>query len=643
MKNVLTNLFFLLILTVSAKANHFPECSGSGACNITSMPVGAVRGDSLIIAPGTYASASTWDVFSGVTVIGTGVTFTNTISINNISANYFKNFTFSNNTGDVFLLTGIIDSLQFDSCTYLGCTGTIFDGSGYNVTYNGTTASLKVYKLTIKNSYFHNSGVILQGTYANPPSLTNFMDSVSMYNIHVDSPNNNGVMVNDYALFRLWVNNWNCTSTTQSNTEDGGMFVLYGNAIISNVKIHDYYGYLARIWELSLGARKDTYVFNCLKLSGLAYGFIDTRIDTTMTNASPQIQGGNVHVLNNVLGNAVDINGYVTPIVIWSGSPGDSIEIKNNLAFNNPQHGTNTITNNNGSTAINPDDTTNNLYFSAAQAVYALQDTLNCVPTSTSSLNGGGVTPFSPVLNTVTYNNVAEPPYPVGANSYTSSSTLTPPTLTPASSATVDNSFIVTFTPTPSWNSAITSITINGTTVSSSAYSLGSGTITFTPANSVLLQTNGTKSIIVYATGYYNNPVSQPLGVGAAHSLSISTQPVASNTTNPATLSVQPIVKILDQYGNLTASTATVTATIGSGASWSLTGTTAISAVSGVATWANLGTSNTLTTFNTVTITFTSSGLTSATSNNLNLVPVTPPGCGCVVWLFGYKRNFVTI
>jgi hypothetical protein len=343
------------------------------------------------------------------------------------------------------------------------------------------------------------------------------------------------------------------------------------------------------------------------------------------------------------LGNAVDINGYVTPIVIWSGSPGDSIEIKNNLAFNNPQHGTNTITNNNGSTAINPDDTTNNLYFSAAQAVYALQDTLNCVPTSTSSLNGGGVTPFSPVLNTVTYNNVAEPPYPVGANSYTSSSTLTPPTLTPASSATVDNSFIVTFTPTPSWNSAITSITINGTTVSSSAYSLGSGTITFTPANSVLLQTNGTKSIIVYATGYYNNPVSQPLGVGAAHSLSISTQPVASNTTNPATLSVQPIVKILDQYGNLTASTATVTATIGSGASWSLTGTTAISAVSGVATWANLGTSNTLTTFNTVTITFTSSGLTSATSNNLNLVPVTPPGCGCVVWLFGYKRNFVTI
>jgi hypothetical protein len=80
----------------------------------------------------------------------------------------------------------------------------------------------------------------------------------------------------------------------------------------------------------------------------------------------------------------------------------------------------------------------------------------------------------------------------------------TPPTLTAAGSATVDAAFDVTFTDDATWRAAITGITIGGTPLTA-GWSVSSGKITFTPSASTpagLLQTAGSKSIVVAAGGY---------------------------------------------------------------------------------------------------------------------------------------------
>ena len=103
---------------------------------------------------------------------------------------------------------------------------------------------------------------------------------------------------------------------------------------------------------------------------------------------------------------------------------------------------------------------------------------------------------------------------------------------------------------------------------------------------------------------------------GAASALSISTQPVAG--ASGATMSTQPVVRVVDASGNtVSSSTASVTVTAGTG---TLGGTTTVSATSGVATFSGVtfaGLSST-----THTLTFAASGLTSATTT------VQPTGTG---------------
>ena len=204
----------------------------------------------------------------------------------------------------------------------------------------------------------------------------------------------------------------------------------------------------------------------------------------------------------------------------------------------------------------------------------------------------------------------------------TSSSAQTAPTLAAASSATVDAAFDVTFTDDAAWRTAITSITVGGSTLASSAYSVSAGKITFTPSASTLLQSLGNKSIVVSATNYTTATVSQTIGVGAASKLAVTTQPAAP-AINGAVLATQPIVGVQDQYGNtVTTSTASITAAVGAG-TWTIGGTTSVSASSGVATFSGL-TATSAAAVTGATITFTSGALTSSTSSTFN-IPVPPP------------------
>ncbi|MEY3437880.1 MAG: hypothetical protein RL265_465 [Bacteroidota bacterium] len=192
-------------------------------------------------------------------------------------------------------------------------------------------------------------------------------------------------------------------------------------------------------------------------------------------------------------------------------------------------------------------------------------------------------------------------------------------TLTAAVSATVDAPFNVTFVDDATWRAAISSVTVGGTALSPSAYSTTTaGQITFSPTNSVLLQSSGSKSIVVIATGYANATVTQSIGFGAATKLGVTTQPTAP-ASNGAVLAAQPVVAIQDQYGNtVTSDNSTIVSAAVSAGSWTLGGTAVISASSGTANFSGL-TATSSAAVSGATINFSSTPLTGVSSGTFNI------------------------
>jgi Heme-binding protein Shr-like, Hb-interacting domain len=188
-----------------------------------------------------------------------------------------------------------------------------------------------------------------------------------------------------------------------------------------------------------------------------------------------------------------------------------------------------------------------------------------------------------------------------------------PPILTAQITAPVSSTFSVTNTPDdPAWRSAITGITVNGSTLPTAAYDeTQSGKIVFDPSQSALLQSPGSKTIVISATGYSTNSIAQTLAVGAAAKLAITTQPTAPDG-NGGPLATQPVVVIQDQYGNTTTSTANIIAAVGTGI-WTIGGITTKAAVSGTAAFTDL-TATSVAAVTGATIHFTSGSLTAVDS-----------------------------
>jgi len=104
-----------------------------------------------------------------------------------------------------------------------------------------------------------------------------------------------------------------------------------------------------------------------------------------------------------------------------------------------------------------------------------------------------------------------------------------------------------------------------------------------------------------------------------ANKLTILTQPPGAATAGAA-FAPQPVIRIEDQFGNLIASDSsrTVTATRSAG-SGTLQGTTVLTTLNGLAVFTNLS----YNVAETITINFTASGLTGATSGNVLVSPTT--------------------
>ena len=212
------------------------------------------------------------------------------------------------------------------------------------------------------------------------------------------------------------------------------------------------------------------------------------------------------------------------------------------------------------------------------------------------------------------------------------------PTLIPATLATVDTAFEVTFPDDATWRGVISGVKVDGVALEG-GFVVSSGKITFTPSSSVptaALQSPGTKSITVLATGYNDATVSQVLGAGQASKLVITTQPTAP-TANGGALVTQPVVALQDQYGNATASTANVTAEVGAG-TWTFGGTATVAAVNGTATFLGL-TATSAAAVTGATISFTSDSLTRVTSSTFDIPAPVPPGEILISQVYGAGGN----
>jgi len=208
---------------------------------------------------------------------------------------------------------------------------------------------------------------------------------------------------------------------------------------------------------------------------------------------------------------------------------------------------------------------------------------------------------------------------------------LTPPALAYDPSASVDGPFTNTFTDDATWRSLITAVYVNGTVLTNTAYTTNTaGMMIFTPSKSALLKTSGVKSIVIFAAGYGNAKVTQPLAAGVATKLAIATQPAAPSASG-GTLTANPVLAITDQYGNGTTnpySNVIVTAAVSNSTAWTLGGATNQAAIGGFATFSNLSaTVNGSSPVSGAAITFTIAGYaplstTNSSSFNIGAPPV---------------------
>jgi hypothetical protein len=165
-----------------------------------------------------------------------------------------------------------------------------------------------------------------------------------------------------------------------------------------------------------------------------------------------------------------------------------------------------------------------------------------------------------------------------------------PPAIAAQPDATVDTPFTNTFTDDPVWRANISSIYVNGSLLTNTAYAFSAGQIVFTPSNSVLLQLSGVDYIVINSTGYNSARVTQPLLSGVATKVAITTQAAAPSASG-GTLTANPVLAITDQYGNGTTNpyaNVSVTASVSNSVAWTLGGATTQPSVNGIIAFTNL-------------------------------------------------------
>ena len=166
----------------------------------------------------------------------------------------------------------------------------------------------------------------------------------------------------------------------------------------------------------------------------------------------------------------------------------------------------------------------------------------------------------------------------------------TPPAIAASQSATVDGPFTNTFADNIDWRTNISSITVNGSLLPTTAYAILPGELIFTPLASPALEKAGSVNITINATNFIFDEVVQIIGAGAPTNLIVKSQPQAPSG-NGGTLVEQPALEVVDQYGNVANSgTANAIYTATPSAGWNFGPGSGVSVVltNGTASFTNL-------------------------------------------------------
>jgi hypothetical protein len=172
------------------------------------------------------------------------------------------------------------------------------------------------------------------------------------------------------------------------------------------------------------------------------------------------------------------------------------------------------------------------------------------------------------------------------------------------------------------------STTINATVQAKDGHALSGQTVSWSASDAAVASVSSSGTVtgakagtatITATSGSLTASLTATVTPGSVSTLVIRTQP--GDGTSGAALSRQPVVELRDAAGNLTTSTASVTAAIASGGG-TLSGTSTVSALAGVAAFTNLAISGSA---GARTLTFGVTGASAATSASINVAASTTP------------------
>jgi len=384
-------VIFFFILSFQSHARTVITGTGNGSIVQNDMK-GLHPGDTLAIRTGFYEKGGSFSNLTGITIINYHgiVVFSGTITLGNLirvsfTGNGRKNaeygFHFVDIKGDAFLLTAPCSVLSIIYFEYRNVNGTAFNASRFFTSYNGDSSTLALYKTRFRFQKLIHSGALFTGSFASNAVFQNVVDSIAFLNIIVDSTSSDVCQVIGHSIYRMLASQWKITGPCPNGKHDAGIFQISGNGTVCNIYRKDGWGYLWRIWNLGLNGRADSYLYNCIDLNTDNYGTIDTRIeagDTTNATQLPFVRGGNMHILNNTIGNKRTTN-YVSQLVVAGNfypENGYVLEIRNNLCFHTVATGADQVVKQNTGDPLR--DTSNNIYCTDPISSGILLDTILC-------------------------------------------------------------------------------------------------------------------------------------------------------------------------------------------------------------------------------------------------------------------------
>ena len=398
----------LLIFFLHTNANVVRIGNGTGKISKTSME-GLRPGDTLAITAGTYTGGEFGNLHD-ITIINNGgvVTFTGQIQwgdkyLFNIhftgSGSHdeyglvFKNIAAINAfncTLDLPSKTGFF-GLRFDRLYFENIDGPCFDFSYYRPIYDGSDEKLALRASSFQHIKCYNTGVIFN---ARGNTEEGMMKDIQLYNIIMQQTHNQGIIL-AATIFNFDIHHFVITyKGRQPGNYDNGVFQLTGYGQVHHNYIHGGRGWIGRFILLSQAPNiSDTWVYNNIQLGTSIYGGCDVRSAPDYYGNSHLYTYGNVHIINNTIGNKKNSNNYSVAMLCAYKTLG-TLEVKNNLAFSNEINagGIFVYDLSSGNGGTKPIDS-NNLYYDSSQILgNVLLDTNGyCEPAPGSSVIGAGI------------------------------------------------------------------------------------------------------------------------------------------------------------------------------------------------------------------------------------------------------------